>query len=386
MTKPKFTPDPPPYLQGIPVEKAFPLFVDWVIRQEYRKEDWWPKDFEDRVQTLERLSPYCIGEWTIADAAYMNFGYEVAQIVDPAFALFTLSAVSISTTDYDGFGAFGSSIGSSIGVITSDPDGTIAAIDNDDLLISTDAVSWSTITAATLGHASGSPIKRAVYSDGKWVIICVPTSGTGFRVLHTNDFVSFDVVYETTDRVTEGIHTADTDGSGNFVLAGYDISTQITTAWYSSDNGETWGESSGLPNATLLSRRGTSAFYEGGRWFILGTRESIWVSDNRVDWSLVYTSTDQFQSAACVRYGDGTFICVQSSSTPLLLSSADGSSWTSQGAFASSNRTSLFYHPTQKWVFASGNNLRKSPDGINWSVVSGSWSSLTGVTEIFRQA
>ena len=75
MTKPKFTPDPPPYLQGMSVEQAFPLFVDWMIRQNYRQEDWWPKDYEERIQTLERLSPYCIGEWTIADAAYMNFGY-----------------------------------------------------------------------------------------------------------------------------------------------------------------------------------------------------------------------------------------------------------------------------------------------------------------------
>ena len=25
------------------------------------------------------MSPYCIGEWTIADAAYMNFGYEVVE-------------------------------------------------------------------------------------------------------------------------------------------------------------------------------------------------------------------------------------------------------------------------------------------------------------------
>lgn len=76
MTKPKFTPDPPPYLKGMPIEKAFPLFVDWVIRQDYRKEDWWPKDYEDRVQALEKLSPYCIGQWTIADAASLSFEIE----------------------------------------------------------------------------------------------------------------------------------------------------------------------------------------------------------------------------------------------------------------------------------------------------------------------
>ena len=77
MTKPKFTPDPPPYLKGMPFEQAFPLFVDWKIRQENRAEDWWPKDLEARVQALELLAPYCIGTWAIADAAYVNFGYEV---------------------------------------------------------------------------------------------------------------------------------------------------------------------------------------------------------------------------------------------------------------------------------------------------------------------
>ena len=65
MTKPKFTPDPPPYLQGMPVDKAFPLFVDWVIRQNYRIEDWWPKDFENRIQSLEALTAYETGTWPI---------------------------------------------------------------------------------------------------------------------------------------------------------------------------------------------------------------------------------------------------------------------------------------------------------------------------------
>lgn len=49
---PKFTPDPPPNLSGLSLDQAFKVFVDWVIRQEYRKEDWWPKDLESELQNL----------------------------------------------------------------------------------------------------------------------------------------------------------------------------------------------------------------------------------------------------------------------------------------------------------------------------------------------
>lgn len=97
MAKPKFTPDPPPYLQNMPAEEAFPLFVDWVIRQEYRKEDWWPKDYEERIQALEQLVPYCTGTWPIVD--YSNITFEsVAEIIDGA----TGCDVSWALTDTTG--------------------------------------------------------------------------------------------------------------------------------------------------------------------------------------------------------------------------------------------------------------------------------------------
>ena len=112
MTKPKFTPDPPPHLQGMPVEQAFPVFVDWAIRQEYRQEDWWPKDLEARVQALELLAPYCTGTWTIADAGYVDFGYEVVQPIgdcetstgwDAGSSQCLTSAVAIDYSDTLGY-------------------------------------------------------------------------------------------------------------------------------------------------------------------------------------------------------------------------------------------------------------------------------------------
>ena len=383
MAKPKFTPDPVP-------DGMDPQLAEYLSRQLNRIEDWWPKDYEERIQALEQLAPYCTGTWPIVDYSNITFESvaEVVQVAESVLSLYSLAAVAISESDYDNFGSFGAGIGASIAAVDSSADGTIVAVDLDELLISNDAVSWSTVTAATLGHQSGSSIKRAAYSDGKWVIICVPTGGNGFRVLHTTDFVSFDLMYETTDIVSTGIHTADTDGEGNFVLSGYDTGTGITTAWYSNDNGETWAESAGLPFATSSSRRGQNAFYENGLWFILGNKEAIWSSPDRINWTLRYApeSASQFQFSTCLRYGDGLYVCVQNGPAgSALLTSTDGFNWTDQGAFNNSNATSLFFHPTHKWAFASGNSLQKSSDGINWSAVSGTWGSLIGIAEISRQ-
>jgi len=72
MTKPKFTPDPVP-------DGMDPQLAEYLSRQLNRIEDWWPKDFEERIQTLEELSPYCTGTWPIVD--YSNISFESASEV-----------------------------------------------------------------------------------------------------------------------------------------------------------------------------------------------------------------------------------------------------------------------------------------------------------------
>jgi len=79
MTKPKFTPDPAPNIEGVPVEQALRMFMDHVQRQDNRIEDWWPKDLEDRVEALELLVPYMTGTWPIVDYSSVTFGYEVEK-------------------------------------------------------------------------------------------------------------------------------------------------------------------------------------------------------------------------------------------------------------------------------------------------------------------
>lgn len=70
MTKPKFTPDPPPV--GASREEQ----LAWFQRQFDRIEDWWPKDLEDRLKALEIAFPYKSGTWPIVDSSSVSFRAE----------------------------------------------------------------------------------------------------------------------------------------------------------------------------------------------------------------------------------------------------------------------------------------------------------------------
>jgi len=63
MTKPRFTPDPPP-VGGTKEE-----ILAWKKRQYDRIHDWWPKDLEKRLAALELAFPYKSGTWPIVDTS-----------------------------------------------------------------------------------------------------------------------------------------------------------------------------------------------------------------------------------------------------------------------------------------------------------------------------
>jgi len=74
VTKPKFTPDPPP------VGGSSEEHIAWAQRQYARIHDWWPKDLEDRLAALELRWPYKSGTWPIVDASSINFNASAAQL------------------------------------------------------------------------------------------------------------------------------------------------------------------------------------------------------------------------------------------------------------------------------------------------------------------
>jgi hypothetical protein len=67
VTKPKFTPDPPP------VGASQQELLAWEKAQFDRIEDWWPKNLEDRLKALEIAFPYKSGTWPIVDVASLDF-------------------------------------------------------------------------------------------------------------------------------------------------------------------------------------------------------------------------------------------------------------------------------------------------------------------------
>ena len=86
MTKPRYTADPPPILDGLEMEEAFRIFVDWTIRQKYRQDDWWPEDFTARIETLESLFPGIPGTWPIVDYGNIVFNAQAQNECSPLTA------------------------------------------------------------------------------------------------------------------------------------------------------------------------------------------------------------------------------------------------------------------------------------------------------------
>ena len=112
MAKPKFTPDPVP-------DGMDPQLAEYLSRQLNRIEDWWPKDYEERIQALEQLAPYCTGTWPIVD--YSNITFEsVAEITTVDVPCDPTSAVLDASYSY----AATAEAGSSIWGITFNPAGT----------------------------------------------------------------------------------------------------------------------------------------------------------------------------------------------------------------------------------------------------------------------
>lgn len=114
MTKPRFTADPPPNLDGLPIEEAFRIFVDWDIRQKYRQDDWWPDDHSARIDLLEALFPGAPGTWPIVDYSTVSFNPRVSGL-----ECSPLTATLSSEYDYSAIQVLGEYWG-----ITLSPDGT----------------------------------------------------------------------------------------------------------------------------------------------------------------------------------------------------------------------------------------------------------------------
>jgi photosystem II stability/assembly factor-like uncharacterized protein len=347
--------------------------------------DWWPKDLEDRVKALEENYGYITGTWPIVDYSYVQFeGSAVAeQLTERAIVLVSNSSAATSTTGYAGYGSFLPTGATTTDAVIQDYDNRVFLIDGDSLFTSDDGESYTEITNTDLGFKSGAYIKGIAKSNGVWVALGTPSNATfneGLKVVQSTDLVTWTQVFSSLSyNLTSIPHQAVLDGNGNILVAYYNGSTGDNKALYSTDNGANWTETTNIFNGS--NGRVIYARYTNNTWFMLGTRGYIYRSANITDWSVVWTegSASNFINTMNVVYGDGVYVANQNGTGAKLLTSADGVSWVSQGAFASGNISSLHFDNTWKWAYVEGTNLYTSTNGITWSGIVSTLASMKGV-------
>ena len=371
MTKPKFTPDPPPYLQGMPIEKAFALFADWAIRQEYRKEDWWPKEFESRVQALEKLVPYCIGEWTIADAAYVNFGFEVVPGILPTYAFLysdTGGDYRATESDYDSFGA--SAVTTGFGTFNDFVDsgeGLVMAWDGSgNYWTSSNGVNWTASSFPSITGLAGLVwFEDTNGGNPRWICNGLGAGNQGYYCYSSTDGITWSEEYATTSNAfrPNNLHSLATDGI-RLIASGRDISGN-NSMYVSDDGGENWSSYS-IDN----TRAARGCFYSNGTWFYSCVRAQLWSSPtaNSGTWTLRSELGGLISEWTEIEYGNGLYVGRLSDKTNLY-TSTDGEVWSIGLSVPSgTGGKALSYDQVYGWLFCYSTTVRKSSDGLTWSM------------------
>ena len=387
MTKPDYSPDPPP-VKG-PNESADDFIVrinEYNTRQFERIRDWWPGDWADRVDELEDRNAQITCTVPIVDYSYISITGETEVVVDPALLLFRNGFSQLSETDYDGWDAGRNfSAATLVSDIVNDGKGTMVAVSSSDLESSTDALTWSAVTSP--GMKAGQALSGLVYSNDEWVCIGqAPGSSAGIRVASSTDLSSWTQEYETTlaPSARAVAHCCDTDGNGNICVASYDGTT--SKILYSTDNGSSW-QLATTTLSTSSNHRLQRVFYKNGAWWALGYTTSVWRSTDMDNWTLVLQTGANTRFASSIEFGNGLYVVGQGGAAPynyFTSPSGDFASWTDRGALISAGPQSIYYDATLDWAWVSGTAFKESSTGTSWTDNAGSYSALAGITRIER--
>jgi hypothetical protein len=227
-------------------------------------------------------------------------------------------------------------------------------------------INWTSRTPAADNSWYG-----VTYGNG--LFVAVANSGTGNRVMTSQDGITWTIRTSATDNNWYGV----TYGNGLFVAVSYSgTGNRVMT----SPDGITW-----TAKTSAADNDWRSITYGNGLFVAVastGTGNRVMTSPDGITWTARTPATDN--QWYCVTYGNGLFVAVAYSGTGnRVMTSPDGINWTSRTSAADNNWTSVTYG---NGIFVAvagtgtGNRVMTSPDGINWttrtSAVDNIWNSV----------
>ena len=363
MSKPRFTPDPPP-------EGADPRLVEWANRQFQRIEDWWPKSYDARLDLLEALQPYAPGVWPIVDSFSVSFFAE-SQEEQPSFVntafLYDQAGATYHATpdDYDSFGAGQLSSGDKPSNLTRFVDsGEGHAIGlGDTWYRTTDGETWDEISAiGLLGSNDG-----VVWFGDKYIAIGNYNSATaGFGVYSSTDGTSWTELFSDSgnDFRPTTTNAIATDGT-TLLVTGTDLldNRLIRT----STDGVNWTTTNLSATLSETIRR---PFYVNVNWYISTFKGRLARASNPTgSYSIVFGVGSLNEEVLELVHGNGLYILrVDGVSSLYQSTTASLGSWSVLRTTGASNGgIALDYNDDYGWLHCYGTKVEQSSDGITWS-------------------
>uniref|UniRef100_UPI0025CE5762 hypothetical protein n=1 Tax=uncultured Lamprocystis sp. TaxID=543132 RepID=UPI0025CE5762 len=218
------------------------------------------------------------------------------------------------------------------------------------VMTSPDGFNWTARTTP----AADSQWTAVTY--GNALFVAVAESGTN-QVMTSPD----GIVWTAKTAAANDAWRSVTYGNGRFVAVAQTGTNQVMT----SPDGTTWTAQTAAAAVTWYS-----VAYGNNRFVAVasgGTGTRVMTSPDGIAWT-AYAAANDNLSWRSVTYGNGQFVAVGSAGA--VMTSTDGSTWTTRTAAAAINWTSVTYGDGLFVAVASsgvGNRVMTSPDGVTWT-------------------
>lgn len=215
---------------------------------------------------------------------------------------------------------------------------------------------------------AGTDLNGAVRVDGKWWI--VGNTGTFVTLDASGRFAPVD--FATTQRLTSIAY-----GNGRFVVTAPFLDAasreEIGSIWTSTD-GFNW---TALLTTSLEAINLNHATFAGGLWLALSTNGVVLTSADGLSWSRQNTPVSSSLTGAA--YGSGLYVVVGLGGK--ILTSADGMRWTERASGVASDLRAVTFSGGTFVAVGAGGVILTSADGQAWTRrVSGVASALSAAT------